>query len=163
MITRRHASAIVIGLLALLLTGIGPAVRPAAADSPEWVGSWFIYICVGTDPCTVSSPIINLGTFTKDGISINGDFGNPAPSPGIGSWVKTGHNKFSTTFFELTSDAQGALSGMIKVRSNLTYDHKSDTFSGRFRVEFTDPTGQVVLDFFDGTVLATRIVVEPLP
>ena len=149
-------------LAMLLLAGIGPDVRSAAAASPEWVGSWFVYICPNTTaPCTTNSPVINLASFTKDGITINADFVNP--SPGIGSWVKTGHNKFVSTFFALTSLAPGVLSGMIKIRGPLTYDDASDTVSGPFRLEFRDATGRVVLNFIDGTVLLTRIAVEPLP
>jgi hypothetical protein len=77
--------------------------------------------------------------------------------------VKSGHNQIATTFVELLSDAQGALSGRAKVRGSLTYDHKSDTLAGPFQVDITDISGQNVLDHFEGTAFLTRMQVEPLP
>jgi hypothetical protein len=163
MTTRRLSLAgVIVGLLTLLYAAVGPSTPGADEKSP--VGTWFVYICPGSsDPCSTASPIINIATFNNDGTTINADFGNPAPSPGLGVWVKTGPNQFATTFVELLSDAQGALSGRDKVRGTVTYDHKSDTLAGPFRVDITDPSGQNVLDHFVGTVLLTRMQVEPLP
>jgi hypothetical protein len=172
MSTPRRSWAFVIGaLLVLLFVGSGPSVRRADADSPGWIGSWFdpkgrstssaLYICPGSsDPCSAASQIINLASLTKDGISINADFGTPLRSPGLGVWVKTGHNRFAVTIVELLTDAQGALAGRSKVRATLKFNPGSDTWDGPFRVDITDASGQNVLDHFEGTVHATRIHVE---
>jgi len=134
------------------------------ADEKSPVGSWFVYICPGSsNPCTTDSLIINLASFTKDGITMNADFGaNPWPSPGIGVWGKTGPDQFASTFVELLSDGQGAVVGRYRVRGTLGYDHNSDTLAGPFQVDKTDPTGQHLIDHFEGTVLLTRIQLEPL-
>jgi hypothetical protein len=66
------------------------------------------------------------------------------------------------TFVELLSDAQGALVSRIKLRGTLKYDHKSDTLAGPFQGDITDPSGQNVLDHFEGTGLLTRMQLEPL-
>jgi hypothetical protein len=164
MTTKRLAFAgIMVGLLTLLFAAVGPSAPQADEKSP--VGTWFVYICPGSsDPCSTASPIINIGSFTKDGITMNADYGvNPTPSPGLGIWVKTGHNRFATTFVELLTDAQGALSGRAKVRGTLIYDPKSDTLAGPFQVDITDPSGQNLLDHFEGTALLIRMQAEPLP
>src|SRR5215831_5070576 len=141
---------LLVGLLAVMFAAGSPGAPQADEKSP--VGTWFVYICPGSsDPCSTASPIINIATFNKEGTTINADFGsNPTPSPGLGVWVKTGHNQFATTFVELLTDASGALSGRSKVRATLTHDHKSDTITGPFRVDITDASGQNVLDHFEG-------------
>jgi hypothetical protein len=151
------------GLLAMMFSASG--ANPAQAEDKSPVGSWFVYICPGSsDPCTTDSPIINLTSFTKDGVTMGADFGaNPWPSPGLGVWAKTGPDQYGTTFYELLSDAQGALVGRVKLRGALKYDRKSDTLAGPFKGEFTDPSGQNVLDHFEGTGLLTRMQLEPLP
>jgi hypothetical protein len=154
---------VLVGLLAVIFAAGGPGAPQADEKSP--VGTWFVYICPGSsDPCSTASPIINIATINKDGTMINADFGaNPWRSPGPGVWAKTGPNQLATTFVELLSDAQGALVGRAKVRAPLKYDHKSDTLAGPFQVDITDPSGQNVQDHFEGTVLLTRMQLEPLP
>jgi hypothetical protein len=165
MITRRPSllASFLAGLIATMFATVGAGAPPPADKSP--VGSWFVYICPGvTDPCTTNSTIINLASFTKDGITINADFGsNPTPSPGIGVWGKTGHDQIAGTFFELLFDAQGTLVGRVKLRSALNYDREADTLSGPFKADVTDPGGQNLLDHYEGTVILTRIQLEPLP
>ena len=155
-----------LSLLVSMLVGLMAVLFASAtqADEKSPVGSWFVYICPGSsNPCTTDSLIINLASFTKDGITMNADFGaNPWPSPGIGVWGKTGPDQFASTFVELLSDGQGAVVGRYRVRGTLGYDHNSDTLAGPFQVDKTDPTGQHLIDHFEGTVLLTRIQLEPL-
>ena len=144
MITRRLSllASSLAGLMAAMFAAVGACAPPPEDNSP--VGSWFVYICPdASGPCTTNSTIINLASLTKDGITINADFGsNPTPSPGIGVWGKTGPHQFATTFFELLFDAQGALVSRVKIRSALNYDRKADTLAGPFQADVTDPSGQ---------------------
>jgi hypothetical protein len=161
----------IVGLLAVVFTAGGPGAPQADEKPPVHlvrespVGSWFVYICPGSsDPCSTASPIINIVTINKDGTQVSADYGaNPWPSPGLGVWGKTGPNQFAVTFAELLSDAQGTLVGRSKVRGALTYDQTSDTLAGPFQSDITDPSGQNVQDHFEGTVLLTRMRLEPLP
>ena len=124
----------VLAMLMLLVAVVGRNAPQAEEKSP--VGTWFVYICPGSsDPCSTASPIINIASFTQEGTTINAAFGNPTPSPGLGLWLKTGHDRFAVTFVELHSDAQSALSSQFKIRATLKYDHKSDTLAGPFRVD----------------------------
>ena len=165
MIARRLslAASTLAGLMAIIFATVGASANPPDDKSP--VGSWFVYVCPDAlDPCSTASPIINLTSFTRDGVTLGADFGaNPWPSPGLGVWAKTGHDQYATTFYELLSDAQGALVGRVKLRGDLTYDRKSDTLGGSFKGDLTDATGQNVIDHFEGTALLTRMQLEPLP
>jgi len=149
--------------MATIFATVGASASPPDDKSP--VGSWFVYVCPDTsDPCSTASPIVNLTSFTKDGVTTGADFGaNPWPSPGLGVWAKTGHDQYATTFYELLSDAQGTLVGRVKLRGPLQYDRKSDTLAGPFKGDFTDASGQNVLVHFEGTGLLTRMQLEPLP
>ena len=137
---RLSVAGMMVGLLTVMFVAIGPNAPRADENSP--VGTWFVYICPGSsDPCSTASPIINVASFTKEGTTINAAFGNPEPSPGLGIWVKTGHNQFALTFVELHSDVQGALSSQFKIRATLKYDPKPDTLAGPFRVDII-PAGR---------------------
>jgi hypothetical protein len=164
MITRRLSLllSMLAGLMAVMFAASGASAAQGDEKSP--VGTWFVYICPGSsDPCSTTSLIINLVSFTKDGITMSADFGaNPMPSSGLGVWGKTGPDQFATTYVELLSVAN-ALVSRAKIRGTLKYDHKSDTLAGPFRVDVTDPSGQNVFDHFEGTVLFTRMQLEPLP
>jgi hypothetical protein len=154
---------VIVGFLSLVFVAGSPSASQGDEHSHDLVGTWFVYVCPdSSDPCSTASLIINLTSFTKDGVTIGADFGNPAPSPGLGVWVRTGPNQFATTFVELLSDTSGALSGRVKLRGALIYDPKSDTLSGPFKGDVTDASGQNVVDHFEGTALLTRMQVEPL-
>ena len=164
MTTKRPLFAcVIVGLLSLVFAAASPSASQGDERSHDLIGTWFVYVCPGSsDPCSTASLIINLASFTKDGATVNADFGNPAPSPGLGVWVKTGPNQFATTFVELLSDTSGALAGRIKLRAALRYDPKSDTLAGPFKGDVTDAGGQNVVDHFEGTALLTRMQVELL-
>ena len=152
-------------LVMSMFFGLMAVTFAAHADDKSPVGTWFVYICPSaSDPCSTASPIVNVASFTKDGISMNADFGaNPWPSPGLGVWGKTGPDRYATTFVELFSDAQGALVSRAKIRGDVNYDRKNDTLAGPFKVDITDGSGQTVLDHFEGTALLTRVQIDPLP
>jgi hypothetical protein len=102
--------------------------------------------------------IIDYVSFTEGGGITNID-PDPNLSAGIGTWERLGSNRFANTFVHFLSD-NGTPIGTLKVRAEVTYDSKTDTFSGPFRTDVV--IGGNVVDSICGTVELTRLGVEPL-
>jgi len=153
--SKRISTALVILAIAILitLTSTQSSATPGGSSAPELEGSWEVTVMP-----TGGDPVVDIATFTKDGglIGIDPD---PNVSTGIGTWVRTGGNRYAVTFVHFLSDA-GAPVGTLKVRSEGTLDPHTDTFSGPFRTDVI--IGGNVVQSICGTVHARRISVEAL-
>ena len=100
-------------------------------------------------------------TFTEDGNVIADEPPSPFETSGHGNWISTGHNEAAYTFVSLIGSAAGPLSAKLKVVGALQLDADKGTWNGPFKIDVSDPSGQII--FSDrGTFSLTRIAVERL-
>jgi hypothetical protein len=100
-------------------------------------------------------------TFTEDGNVIADEPPSPFETSGHGNWVSTGRRSAAYTFIALIGSAEGPFSAKLKVVGKLRLDADKGTWSGPFRIDVLDPSGQVI--FTDrGTFSLTRIEIERL-
>ena len=153
--SKRISTALVILAIATLitLTSTQSSATPGGSSFPELEGSWEVTVMP-----TGGDPVVDFATFTKGGGVISTD-PDPNVSTGIGTWVRTGGNRFAVTFVHFLSDA-GAPLGTLKVRAEGPLDPQTDTFSGPFRTDVI--IGGNVVQSICGTVQAKRISVESL-
>jgi hypothetical protein len=153
--SKRISTALVIVAIATLITlsSTQSSATPGASSAPQLEGSWEVTVMP-----TGGDPIIDFSTMTEGGGLISTD-PDPNVSAGIGTWVRTGGNRFAVTFFHFLSDA-GAPLGTLKVRAEITLDSQTDTFSGPFRTDVV--IGGNVVQSICGTVQARRISIESL-
>ena len=152
--SKRISTALVILAIATLIAlSTRSSATPGGSSAPNLEGSWEVTVMP-----TGGDPIVDFATFTKGGglISIDPD---PNVTTGIGTWVRTGDNRFAVTFVHFLSDG-GAPLGTLKVRSEITLDAQTDTFSGPFRTDVV--IGGDVVQSICGTVQAKRVSVEGL-
>jgi hypothetical protein len=69
--------------------------------------------------------------------------------------------RFAVTFVGLEYATDGSTSGTYKVRSQVTLSDDSQEFSGPFKAEIFDLSGNVTFTL-TGTVRAKRVLVEAL-
>jgi hypothetical protein len=151
---RISTTLVIVAIVALIgLVGTQSNVKGGGASAPELEGSWEVTVMP-----TGGDPIVDTATFTKGGGLITAD-PDPNVTTGIGTWVRTGGNQFAVTFVHFLSDS-GAPLGTLKVRSEITLDSQTDTFSGPFRTDVV--IGGNVVQSICGTVQARRISIEPL-
>lgn len=145
--------------LALVIAGFSiSSLSDAYAQSKKvkgLVGSWNVQIetpVQGTFPALLS--------FFSDGIMI-GDEANSDETSAYGNWVSTGGRGVAYTFTSLIGTPQGVANGSLKVVGTLEYDAGQDTWTGPFKIEVYDTSGNVI--FSDrGTLTGTRIQIETL-
>lgn len=152
-IRKTLATFVVVTMLATLVafTGTQSNVSAGGANAPALEGSWEITITPNG-----GDPILDLATFTSGGGIINSD-PDPNLSTGHGTWVKTGGQKFDVTFVHFLSSG-GVPLGRLKVRSSITLDQQTDTFSGPFQTDVF--IGGNLVQTICGTVQAKRISAE---
>lgn len=85
------------------------------------------------------------------------------PWTGHGEWVRTGNRQFAITVLIPRFDNTGTFLGLAKSRASIQLDQTEREASGRFNGDILDPSGNVILTGFGGTVKATRLQVELLP
>ncbi|MFL6274060.1 MAG: hypothetical protein ACJ74G_02540 [Blastocatellia bacterium] len=101
-----------------------------------------------------------LLTFTSDG-NVIGDEPSAFETAAHGNWANIGGSQVAYTFTSLIGGADSQLSGSLKVIGTLRLDAAQDKWSGPFKVEVFDASGNVV--FTDrGTFTGTRIQIESL-
>ena len=101
-----------------------------------------------------------LITFTSDG-SLIANEPSAFETAGHGSWTTTEANQVAYTFVAFIGSATGEFSGSIKVVGTLQVDATQAKWSGPFRVDVSDPNGNLV--FTDsGTLSGSRIQIESL-
>jgi hypothetical protein len=147
-----------IGALIIAAFAIAQTPSVGANDRKErLVGSWDVVVTTETQGTTFPA----LLTFTGDGNVIADEPPSPFETSGHGAWVSTGRRTAAYTFVALIGSAEGPLSAKLKVVGKLRLDADEGTWSGPFKIDVIDPSGQVI--FTDrGTFSLTRIGVEHL-
>jgi len=86
---------------------------------------------------------------------------NPFESSGHGNWIRKDHGEVAYTFVALFGSQEGKNTGKLKVVGTLRSDASKDSWSGPFKIDVFDASGQVI--FTDqGTFSLTRIAVESI-
>lgn len=157
-------SVVLLALLAIVSVGIiaGSHSGPSHGESFERLrglaGGWSVQVT--TEIQQASFPA--LISFTSDGIVLADEPPSPFETTGHGNWVAVGPREAAFTFRVLVGGGpDGQLSLSYKVVGKLIYNPRSDTWSGPFKIQVSDPNGNEV--FADrGTFEGTRIPVEVL-
>ena len=145
---------------ALLLATLAIAQTTQAGENErqeKLLGSWNAVTTTVTQGTTFPA----LLTFAADGGMIADEPPSPFETSGHGNWVSTGRRDVAFTFVSLIGSAEGPLSVKLKVIGTLRFNSANDSWSGPFKIDVIDPSGQVT--FSDrGTFSLTRIAVERL-
>jgi hypothetical protein len=141
----------------LLLAACAPTAQVAENKQVEkLLGSWNADITTlnqGTFPA--------LMTFTSDGSVIAAESPIQFESSGHGNWNNKTSGDVAYTFTALYGSEEGKNTGKLKVVGTLNMDSGKDSWSGPFKIDVFDASGQVI--FTDnGTVNLTRIAVETI-
>jgi hypothetical protein len=132
-------------------TLILPGAPASASEDHEngLLGSWLVTRTDVPPGPTVQS----IQTFAGGGAFINRDY-NPPGAPGLGTWAKTGHNRFVVT---VLSGQFGPTPGEVAlVKANATGTFNDEHISGTFSVTVTNGKG-VLLASGTGTFEGSRI------
>lgn len=145
---------------------LGGQSTSEANKSKDLTGSWLVTVTPQGAPSFQA-----LKTFDAGGgliASAQGDvLLNPPPgvapvaSTAHGAWTRTGKDEFLVTFRQIFYGGDGSFEGGAKIRLTVVLNPADDEWSGPFKVEYFDAVGNVVFSG-DGTMLASRIVPEPL-
>lgn len=139
----------------------------AQEDNPKKraiVGSWLETVTVEGEG---GRSFKSVGTFFEDGNAAFSDQGNVTTDPPMvfsaahGPWVHLRDRTFAWTFLELISDLEQNLLGTLKIRGEYTVDESGNKYSGRFRAEAVDTSGNPIFSV-EGTNKGERIMVERL-
>jgi hypothetical protein len=118
-------------------------------------------VIIGTWDVQVSpegqTPFPALLTFNRGGGVVATE--SDAPGTGLGSWAKTGGNRYALAFKTFIFTPDGQPGGWVVVRSQVTLTE--DKLSGPFKFDVFDPTGTKVQSG-SGTATATRFVIPEL-
>ena len=77
----------------------------------------------------------------------------------MGVWQKTGPSNYQLNHFALTFDTSNNFVGPAQVREDVTLDKKADQYTGTFKTDQYDPSGNVIIEVV-GNITATRITVN---
>ena len=77
----------------------------------------------------------------------------------MGVWQKTGPSSYQLNHFALTFDTSNNFVGPAQVQEDVTLDKKGDQYTGTFKTDFYDPSGNVIVEVV-GNITATRITVN---
>jgi hypothetical protein len=146
-----------VGILLLAALAIAQTAQASANKrSEKLLGSWNVAV---TTPSQGTFPA--LLTFTADGSVIADESPSPFESSGQGNWIRSDHGEVAYTFVALYGSQEGKNTGKLKVVGTLRSDASKDSWSGPFKIDIFDASGQVI--FTDrGTFRLTRIAVESL-
>jgi hypothetical protein len=150
---------IVLAVIALLAVACSSQVVQAKDSNQEekLLGSWQVKV---TTPTQGTFPA--LLTFTTDGSLIADEPGSsPFETSGHGNWIGKSSEEIAYTFVALIGSTNGSLSATIKVVGTLKFDSGKDSWSGPFKIDVTDPSGQVMVSD-RGIFNLTRIAVEAI-
>jgi hypothetical protein len=155
------AAAFVLGA-APFHTGAQPGT-PTAGER-GFVGAWHL---TTETPFGASRSLITLmadGTVIfSDRPVLAGDAGFPDTfiGTGHGAWEQTGPDTAAATFVFFITDGEGTYLGDVTDSVEITLAADGASWSGPFSSMTTDPGGQLLF-IGEGTVEATRIMVQPL-
>jgi len=77
----------------------------------------------------------------------------------MGVWQKIGRSSYQLNHFALTFDTSNNFVGPAQVQEDVTLDKKADQYTGTFKTDFYDPSGNVLLEVM-GNITAIRITVN---
>jgi hypothetical protein len=77
----------------------------------------------------------------------------------MGVWHKTGRLSYELNHFALSFDTSNNFVGPAQIHEDVTLDKKADQYTGTFKIDQYDPSGNVLAEIV-GQVTATRITVD---
>ena len=125
--------------------------------SQRLTGNWLVSVTVdgAHEPFTIETATYrDDGTYTV----ISSDH---SESNGVGSWGRIGNREFLSTHAQILYNEKGTFAGIAKVIAQIKLGESGDTFTGRFRVEISTATGEVVAKV-TGSITGKLVVPEPL-
>jgi hypothetical protein len=154
-------------LAGIVLAGRSGAIA-RAEEGQTLVGSWMV---AAIPPGAQPGPPRVLVSFTGDGVALRTAPVQQAAPPALGSekmfistthgaWVGMDDGMFGLTWVGFAFDDAGRFLATQRVRVAVHLDETLDRFTGPFTTDFIGADGQVLASV-GGTVLGTRILVEP--
>lgn len=165
-----------LGTLVLPLTRIqaDSGTSGQAPQAGSFVGSWLVTL--PDEPTANGAPRMALLTATSDGIVLSSDTptspvmpgqGPPGVSrtyatSGFGAWGQSGDQE-EFTFYEIDFDDAGNVIDIVKITASGSVSTDGNGWSGQYRVEIDDPSGNVIFASPGavGRAQATRITPQP--
>jgi hypothetical protein len=120
------------------------------------LGAWNVEVTTVAQGTTFPA----LLTFMPGGSMIADEPPSAFETSGHGNWAKRG-DRVAFTFVALIGSAEGPVSARLKVIGTLRYDPHKDRWMGPFKIDVTDPAGNLILAD-SGTFTLTRIAIESL-
>ena len=118
------------------------------------VGAWLVAVDMAGQ-----TAFPGLLTFNSDGTVMATEPPSAFESTGHGSWQMTAEGTVAYTFVALFGSAEGKNTGRLKVVGTLHNNSTQEGWSGPFKVEMVDHTGQIT--FAErGAFTLTQIAVE---
>jgi hypothetical protein len=77
----------------------------------------------------------------------------------MGVWQKTGNFSYELNHFALTFDTSNNFVGPVQIHEDVTLDKKADQYTGTFKTDQYDPSGNVLAEVV-GQITAIRITVD---
>ena len=77
----------------------------------------------------------------------------------MGVWQKTGPSSYQLNHFALSFDTSNNFVGPAQIHEDVTLDKKADQYTGTFKTDQYDPSGNVIVEVV-GNITATRITVD---
>ena len=128
------------------------------AKQHEIAGSWIITATITLEEGAAYS-FVNFATVMPGGGLVTTAPDSPL---GHGAWELGGDGTYAATMiWPDFDDDEGVLEGQTTVRATITLGPDGTTFTGPFRNEFTDDTGEVLFSA-EGTAQGQRILVDAL-
>ena len=147
--------------IATMLALTSTATAQSTPSPRALEGAWNVTVVFdqqGLPPCAPAGAAFTVITPGRGTVIAESCYASEGA--GYGSWVRTAHNEFASTFVGNSFGPDGTVAATYKVRAMMTLDPSGETFSGPFKTDFFDLVGNL-LGTVTGTVSATRIVVEP--
>jgi hypothetical protein len=156
--TKRFLSAatMLIVTASLLLAACAPTAPAKDNQAEKLLGSWNADI---TTPSQGTFPA--LFTFSGDGSVITAESPLPFESSGHGNWNSKTPGEVAYTFMALFGSEEGKNTGKLKVAGTLNLNADNTSWSGPFKIDVFDATGQVIFSD-NGMLNLTRITVESI-
>ncbi|MGH7778977.1 MAG: hypothetical protein ACREQR_04025, partial [Candidatus Binataceae bacterium] len=132
------------------------------SESDKIVGFWRAkFISQGSsgipDGTVVDYPFVE---WHEDGTEIMNSTRAPATqSFCMGVWHKTGNSSYELNHFALSFDTSNNFVGPAQIHEDVTVDKKADQYTGTFKIDQYDPSGNVLAEVV-GQITAIRITVN---
>jgi hypothetical protein len=134
----------------------------AGSESDHIVGFWkATFVSEGSsgipDGTLIDSPFVQ---WHGDGTEIMNSTRVPATGDFcMGVWKKNGKSGYELNHFGLSFDPSGTFVGPAQIHENITLNKKADQYSGTFKIDQYDPSGNLLVEIV-GQIAATRVTVD---